>query len=294
MIPQTAIRPLNEKSLTAPTPAQLCDFLGNRLVYAVISQRAGGLLFGIDMNPDQHCNFDCVYCYVNRGEPHTRKPFSVKVLSSELRALLESHRAGRFHELAAFSQVPEDLLKLKGVAFSGEGEPTLCGRFADVVQEVSAIRGNSRSNDFKLILITNGTGLNLPAVQIGLRHFRVTDEVWVKLDAGTDEYMRRVNKSPLPLKSIVENILALGRWRPVNIQSLFCAIDGVGPDDEEIEAYIQRLNGITEGGAIIPLVQIYSLVRGSADPRCARLALNRLSSIARRVRDATGLCVEVY
>ncbi len=294
MSAHTPVRRWSERPITAPTPAQLCDFLGNRFVYAVISQRAGGLLFGIDMNPDQYCNFDCVYCYVNRGKQHIRKPLSVKMVASELRDLLELYHLGRFKEISTFARVPEDLLKLKGVAFSGEGEPTLCPRFEEVVQEVNAIRGNSRANDFKIVLITNGTGLNLPAVQSGLRHFRITDEVWIKLDAGTNEYMQEVNRSPIPLEKIIENIVALGRWRPVHIQSLFCAVADVGPSDEEIDAYIGRLNRIVEAGAIIPLVQIYSIVRGSADPRCARLALNRLSYIARRVREETGLCSEVY
>lgn len=289
-----ALRPSPGQRILAPTPAQLCDFLGNRLVYAVISQRAGGLLIGVDMNPDQLCNFDCVYCYVKRGSPHTRKPFSVRVLSHELRAMLELHRSGRFNELPPFAHVPEDLLRLRGVALSGEGEPTMCTRFAEVVQELSTIRGNSHATDFKLILITNGTGLHLPEVQSGLRQFRITDEVWVKLDAGTDETMQRVNKSAVPLEVIVENIVALGRWRPVIIQSLFCAIDGVGPSEDEIADYVKRLIEIKEAGANIAFVQVYSIVRGAAYPGCARLALNQLSSIARQVRDTTELRVEVY
>src|ERR1041385_9455166 len=38
------------------------DFLDNRFVYTVISARARGLSVGVNMNPDKHCNFDCVYC----------------------------------------------------------------------------------------------------------------------------------------------------------------------------------------------------------------------------------------
>ena len=43
------------------------DFFGNRNVYAVISPRARGLSLGVNMNPDQDCNFDCIYCEVTRG-----------------------------------------------------------------------------------------------------------------------------------------------------------------------------------------------------------------------------------
>src|ERR1041385_3366812 len=45
------------------------DFLGNRFVYAVISARARGLSLGINLNPDKQCNFDCIYCEVDRAKP---------------------------------------------------------------------------------------------------------------------------------------------------------------------------------------------------------------------------------
>src|SRR6187399_932798 len=40
--------------------------LGGRYVYAVVSPRARGLSLGINLNPSKYCNFDCVYCEVDR------------------------------------------------------------------------------------------------------------------------------------------------------------------------------------------------------------------------------------
>jgi wyosine [tRNA(Phe)-imidazoG37] synthetase (radical SAM superfamily) len=272
----------------------MCDFLGNRFVYAVISQRAGGLLIGVDMNPDQKCNFECVYCYVDRSPARERRTFSLRAMSAELKELLQRHRQNRFKELSTFSNVPEDLLKLKGVALSGEGEPTLSPRFTEVVEEIIRIRSSGQWSEFKIVLITNGTGLNLPAVQKGLRLLGVTDEIWVKLDAGTYEKMRDINKSPVPLSAIIDNIVALGQWRPVIIQSLFCSLNEREPEDEDIDHYIQRLLEIRDQGADIREVQIYSVVRPPSHAGCGRLSLNQLSQIAKRVRSETGLNVEVY
>ena len=42
---------------------------GNRYVYPVISRRAGGLSIGINLSADKLCNFHCIYCQVDRGEP---------------------------------------------------------------------------------------------------------------------------------------------------------------------------------------------------------------------------------
>src|SRR5215831_13156093 len=43
----------------------------NRYVYPVISRRSRGLSIGVNLNPDKVCNFDCVYCCVDRRVPPT-------------------------------------------------------------------------------------------------------------------------------------------------------------------------------------------------------------------------------
>ena len=41
----------------------------NRYVYAVLSRRSGGVSIGVNLNPDKVCNFDCIYCQVDRTTP---------------------------------------------------------------------------------------------------------------------------------------------------------------------------------------------------------------------------------
>src|SRR5438876_7524699 len=91
-------------------------FLGNRFVYAVISQRGRGLSIGINMNPDKFCNFDCAYCEVNRDTPPSDRAVDLKVLSRELQGLLMLSFQGKLRELRYFHSVPEELLELKEVA----------------------------------------------------------------------------------------------------------------------------------------------------------------------------------
>jgi hypothetical protein len=106
--------------------------------------------------------------------------------------------------------------------------------------------------------------------------------------------LNRVNKPDCSLESILANILALARRRPVIIQSLFPSIHGIDPPPEEIEAYVQRLKGLREAGANIPMVQIYSGTRPTAHSESGHLSLRSLSRIAQRVRDAAGLHAEVF
>jgi wyosine [tRNA(Phe)-imidazoG37] synthetase (radical SAM superfamily) len=268
--------------------------LGNRHIYAVISQRAQGLSIGVNLNPDQRCSFDCVYCEVDREALGRERKVDVKAMAAELEHLLALHREGKLGDLDWFRNLPPELLELKEVALSGDGEPTLCPNFDEVVRTVVGVRSGGRLPFFKIVLITNGTGLDSPRVAAGLELLCEEDEIWIKLDAGTQDYFQKVNVPTVPLWRILANILAVGRKRPVIIQSLFPLMDGQEPAGEEIEQYVQRLKELQAAGALISMVQVYSAHRPPHRPNCEHLALKSLSRIAQRVREITGLRADVF
>jgi wyosine [tRNA(Phe)-imidazoG37] synthetase (radical SAM superfamily) len=270
------------------------DFLDNRFVYAVVSARARGLSVGVNMNPDRMCNFDCVYCEVHRsGTP--REPFLVpETMAEELKKTLAFVLSGRLRERPWYHALPDELLQLRHVALSGDGEPTFAPNFVEAVQAVVHVRALGGFPFFKMVLITNATGLDQPQVQRGLKLFTRSDEIWAKLDGGTQAYLNKVDRLNMPLDKILSNILHLARQRPVVIQSLFPAINGEEPPIEEIEQYAGRLQELKAGGAQIPLVQIYSATRPTPHSGCGHLPLKTLSRIAQTVRQVTGLQAEVF
>ncbi len=270
------------------------EFLGNRFVYAVISQRAHGLSIGINLNPDKCCNFDCAYCEINRDLPGRDTAVELDVLAAELENLLTLTHMHRLRQFPYFQTVPQELLVLKGVAFSGEGEPTLCPQFGEIVREVVHVRSSGKFPFFKLVLITNTAGLDLPDVREGLQLLTSRDEVWTKLDAGTQEYMDKINRTSMSLQKVLANIRLIGRERPIVIQSLFPLLNSQEPPPEEIELYVGHLQQLKNDGAQISLVQVYSAHRPSHHPECGHLPLKSLSRIAQRVREATGLRAEVF
>jgi wyosine [tRNA(Phe)-imidazoG37] synthetase (radical SAM superfamily) len=269
------------------------EFLDNQLVYAVVSARARGLSLGINLSPDKRCNFNCLYCEVHRnGDPP--QELDVEVMAAELKKMLGFVRGGRLREMAPYRVLPDELLQLRHVALSGDGEPTLSPKFAEALQAIVHVRALGGFPFFKLVLITNATGLHLPQVQTGLKYFTRSDEVWAKLDGGTQTYLNRINRPDVPLEKILDNILMLGRQRPVVIQSLFPAVGDEEPSVEEIEQYAERLLALKNGGAQITLVQVYSAARPSANSNCGHLPLKVLSRIAQTVRQTTGLKAEVF
>src|ERR1035437_1784536 len=164
------------------------DRLGNRFVYAAISQRARGLSIGVNLNPDKRCSFDCVYCEVDRDTPGRARRVDVAVMAAELERLLLLQHEGKLGELDWFRNLPPEPLELKEVALSGYGEPTLCPNFDEVVREVLYLRSMRKLPFFKTVLITNVTGLDLPPVTAGLDLLCQQAEIWVKLDAGAEAY----------------------------------------------------------------------------------------------------------
>ena len=278
------------------SPGVLADreTLGNRFVYLTVSPRARGLSVEVNLNPDRRCNFECLYCDVDRQSPSGESQVDVDILADELDRTLAQVQQGQLRPLECFRNLPDELLTLRQVAISGDGEPTLCPVFADALRAVVHVRARGQFPFFKIVLLTNGTTLDQPSVQQGLRLLIPQDEVWVKLDCGSSAYFKRVNRPHANLAKVLGNILLLARQRPVVIQSLFPLIDGQEPPEDEIDQYAHRLLELVDGGAQIPLIQIYSATRAPTHPECGHLPLRTLSRIAQKVRLSTNLPVEVF
>ena len=272
-------------------------FEGSSHVYAVLSSRARGLSLGINLNPDQACNFECCYCEVDRrsqsraGSP---TPVNAHAIAAELSSVLAAVGAGKHLEHPYFSSLPPEMMRLVHVALSGDGEPTLCPNFAEVVEGIVHLRAAGLTPYFKLVLLTNGTLLDQPGVRAGLRLFTRADEIWVKLDAGTAEAVERINRPSVPFDRILSNIRDLGQTRPLVIQSMFVELDGLLPERNELSEYARRLNELKDAGTQISLVQVYSATRPPHSRRCRHLSLRVLSEIANFVHQTTRLRVEVF
>lgn len=272
-------------------------FAGSRHVYAVLSSRARGLSVGVNINPDQFCNFDCTYCEVDRR--HSARPSSptgvnAHAVATELSNALTQIRAGALLQHTFFSALPPEMLRLVHVAISGDGEPTLCPNFGEVIEGIVHLRAAGLAPYFKMVLVTNGTVLDQPGVRAGLRLFTRSDEIWIKLDAGTQAAMDVVNRPSVALERVLRNLLEVGRQRPVVVQSMFVEIDGQIPERTELCEYARRLGELKEKGAQIAMVQVYSATRPHHSRRCRHLSLRVLSEIATLVHQLTGLRVEVF
>jgi len=264
-------------------------FEANRFVYPVISRRSQGLSIGVNLNPDKVCNFDCVYCQVDRSVPGDTRFVDLDGLIDELAWMVPYCASGAIFEHEAFRDTPASLRRLSDLAFSGDGEPTTHVNFDEVIERCADIK-RARVPSLPMILITNASMLHRPHVLRGLSVLdRNHGEIWAKLDAGTAEYFARINRTPVPFDQIVRNILRTATDRPVVIQSLFLRYRDARPSSREIDAYIRRLCSFLAGGGRIRYVQVYTVARRPAESFVAPLHDEELEEIRERIERESGI-----
>jgi wyosine [tRNA(Phe)-imidazoG37] synthetase (radical SAM superfamily) len=287
-------------------------FEDNRFVYPVLSRRSGGISIGVNLNPDKVCNFDCIYCQVDRRSQSETRFVEIDALLEELRETLDFVSCGRIYSMPKFCDVPPQLRRLNDIAFSGDGEPTTYKNFDEIIEACAKVKREAedrsakcgvRSADdrlpaavpfppspFKMVLISNASMFHRPHVQRGLKILDENNgEIWAKLEAGTDEYYHLIERTPIPFRQILDNITAAARVRPLVIQSLFMHVNGEPPSQPELAAFCDRLNEITTAGGQLKLVQIYTVARRPAESFVTPLVDAEVDAIVELVRKRTGL-----
>lgn len=165
--------------------------LFGEIAYGPIHSRRLGVSLGMEIMPLEHklCTFDCVYCECGWNEKvdHPQLP-----TRDEVRAALET----KLREI-----LPETTPDV--ITFSGNGEPTLHPDFLGIIEDTCALR-DRYCPAAKVSVLSNSTQLGRQDVQQALR---LCDNRILKLDAGTDEMMRRIDQpvnSDLTVERIVE------------------------------------------------------------------------------------------
>lgn len=265
-------------------------FQSNRFVYPVLSRRSGGISLGVNLNPDKVCNFDCIYCQVDRTRQSETRFVEIEPLLVELEGMLRWIVSGGLYETAEFAATPPASRRLNDIALSGDGEPTTYRNFDEIIAACAAVKVRLGLDDVKMVLITNASMFHRRHVQRGLEILDAHQgEIWAKLETGTEAYYQLVERTPIPFRQILDNIAAAARLRPLVIQSLFMRIDGQSPSADELSAFCDRLNEITAAGGKLKLVQIYTVARRPAEAQVTPLADAEVDAIAALVAEQTGL-----
>ena len=270
------------------------DNAGLKYVYPVVSRRARGVSVGINLNPNNACNWRCVYCQVPNLVHGKGPEIDLGLLRDELDQLLDAIVNGDYME----RRVPEGSRRLNDVAFSGNGEPTSSPQFEGAVKlAADALEKFRIADSTKLVLITNGSLTLQDSVRRGLERIAQADgEVWFKLDRATDAGMQLANSSALGIARQLESLVGCATACPTWIQTCMFARDGLAPSESELTAYLAMLAQLVADDVPLSGVLLYGLERASHQPEAEQLsplAPEWLMGFGGRI-ERTGVRVRVH
>lgn len=266
------------------------SFIHMTYVYPVVSRRAGGVSVGVNLNPNNACNWHCAYCQVPGLVRGAAPEIDLAQLEGELRRFLDELLHGSFMA----DHVPPEAQVIRDIAFSGNGEPTSSKAFAEVVERVVAIRDAAGLAAVPIRLITNGSLVDRPYVQKALQSLAAAgSEVWFKLDGGRAEDIARINGVDLAPEAHARRLALCASLCPTWVQTCMVRWDDEAPPQAMIDAYLAALD--LAGPSALRGVHLYGLARPSLQPEAGhlqRLALDELEQIALRIKEK-GLTVVV-
>jgi len=269
------------------------DAVAKRYVYPVVSRRAGGVSVGVNLNPNNACNWRCQYCQVPNLVRGKGPPIDGQLLARELDEMLQDIVHGDF----MLRRVPAHARQLKDIALSGNGEPTTSPHLGEAIEIIAeALDHFELLGRVEVVLITNGSMLDQPKVQDAVRRLSsLNGQVWFKLDAATAEGMERINGSKTTVQRQLARLRRAARLCDTLIQTCLVAWDGRPPSEDELRAYLDILGRLADDQNAPSAVLLYTLARPPQQPDAGRLsALSHewLGDLGRRI-EATGIPVKV-
>jgi len=268
------------------------SFCAMTYVYPVVSRRAGGVSVGINLNPNNACNWHCAYCQVPDLVRGASPEIDMDTLEAELRGFLDELLHGRFME----ERVPPEARVIRDIAFSGNGEPTSARAFEEIVARVLAARDAAGLAEVPVRVITNGSLIDRDYVQAALALLAAGGgEVWFKFDAGTAADIARINGVDIDPRTHARRLARCAALCPTWVQTCLFRWDGELPSAEQLTHYLQILDyalacAREDGGRLPRGVLLYGVARPSLQPEAIHLkplTPEELESLADVVR--TGL-----
>ncbi|MBU2512883.1 radical SAM protein [bacterium] len=245
----------NQTKLSVFDHPRLSEY--DRLVYPVVSRRAGGLSLGINLNPEKSCSYNCVYCQVDRTIKIEHLKLDLEQILSELDYWLKiiQKEGGRFQDQ-----------ELKDISIAGDGEPTLKKILPNLIIRLIKKKEEYGLRNVKLILFTNGTNLTRPDLLDTFDSFtRNNGEIWFKLDSWDEAGYQKINRSSTPYAKLISNLVLVGNRYPVVLQSCFFSTNNQKVTPSGFQGYVQLINRLMGDGVKIKQIQVYTTARKPAE-----------------------------
>jgi wyosine [tRNA(Phe)-imidazoG37] synthetase (radical SAM superfamily) len=183
-----------------------------KYIFGPISSRRFGMSLGIDLSPDEKsCNFDCIYCELEKAQKSDtiKNPPKVEDIINDVKK--------------GFEKFQFDVLTI-----TANGEPTLYPYLDELVDKLKIF-------DKKLLILSNSSTINNPQIQQILKKL---DIVKLSLDTTNPKTFKKIDR-PLDTIKIDDIIKGIKEFSKVYKGELIIEILVVQGINDKIEEFVQ-------------------------------------------------------
>jgi len=183
-----------------------------KYIFGPISSRRFGMSLGIDLSPDEKsCNFDCIYCELEKAQKSDtiKNPPKVEDIINDVKK--------------GFEKFQFDVLTI-----TANGEPTLYPYLDELVDKLKIF-------DKKLLILSNSSTINNPQIQQILKKL---DIVKLSLDTTNPKTFKKIDR-PLDTIKIDDIIKGIKEFSKIYKGELIIEILVVQGINDKIEEFVE-------------------------------------------------------
>jgi wyosine [tRNA(Phe)-imidazoG37] synthetase (radical SAM superfamily) len=189
-----------------------------KYIFGPISSRRFGMSLGIDLSPDKKsCNFDCIYCELEKAQKVDTiyNPPKVEDIINDVKEGIKKY-------------------DFDVITITANGEPTLYPFLDELIDEINKIK-----KDKKSLILSNSSNIDKPEIQNAIKKL---DIVKLSLDSVNPKTFKKIDRALEGIK--IENIInGIKEFSKIYRGDLIIEILVVKGINDKIEEF-QKLNEV--------------------------------------------------
>lgn len=224
-----------------------------KYTYGPVPSRRLGLSLGVDILPYKTCSVDCLFCQLGRTSNLTIKRDSFFPKEDILKEVITVYKA----------ESPDY------ITFSGSGEPALNKDIGWLIRRIK------EETNAKVVALSNSTLLWMPDVREDLS---AADVVVPSLDAGTEEFWKKVNRPhpDLAFDRVIEGLVDFSNEFAGELWVEILLVRGINDKEENFEPIRKILSRMH-----YRKIQLNTVVRPPSEKSALPLTQEELEAIAK-------------
>ncbi len=190
------------------------------IIFGPVPSRRFGISLGVDLSPtSKQCNFDCLYCELDKAKTVSKQTEVILVdeIISQLQIALAKHK------------------NLDVITLTANGEPTLYPYLDQLIDKIDTIKGTT-----KTLILSNGANIYDPDIQKILQKI---DIVKLSLDCVSQKCFQKLDRMDkrIAYEKIVEGMVEFRKKHTNQLITETLFVKTFNDSQEEIDGIYQAL-----------------------------------------------------